>query len=254
MPGCPFRNCGREAALSEDEHAGERAACGRCAVEATLPKGIAEMCPRIENAAVRARLVPRAKLICWSGVLSAACLAYAAWAGPPTERSSNSTPRLDQRTTVQLGFVADDDPVSEPQPVPQRVLPNAPLSDFSAPAISAPITPGLPPVPLRQFGPMPRPQQTVADEDESRPQDLAGSWWSVFVIASLRENCQPVPLSIEEISAATLLIPRLSVCAFLSVFLIVCLCFCLVVCQCGCLSVLIGFERCLRQNSSKQAD
>lgn len=166
---------------------------------APLPKGIAEMSPRIENAAVRARLVPRAKWICWSGVLTAVGLAYSAWAGPPADRPSNIAPRLDQRTTVQLGFVAGDDPLSEPLPVPQRIVPNATPPQLSAPVISAPIAPALPPVPIQQFTPMPRPQQTVADDDETRPQDLSGPWWSVFVTAPLRENAQPVTLSIEEI-------------------------------------------------------
>ena len=157
------------------------------------------MCPRIKNAAVRARLLPRAKWICWSGVLTAVGLAYSAWAGPQDERPSNIAPRLDPRTTVQLGFVAGDDPMSVPQPVQQRIVPNAAPPEFSAPTISAPIAPAFPPAPIGQSAPMPRPQQATADEDDTRPLDLAGPWWSVFVTAPLRENCQPVALSIEEI-------------------------------------------------------
>lgn len=157
------------------------------------------MCPCIENAAVRARLAPRAKLICWSGLLCVAGLAYSAWAGPQDERSSNLAPRLDQRTTMQLGFIADDAPLSVPQPVPQQVVPNAVPPEFNAPPTSVPIAPSFPPAPIGPPVPMPRSPQAAADEDDAKPQDLTSVWWSVFVTAPLRENAQPVILSIEEI-------------------------------------------------------
>lgn len=157
------------------------------------------MCSRIENAAVRARFAPRAKLMGWSGLLAAAGLAYSAWAGPQDQRSSNLAPRLDQRGAVQLGFIADDVPLSVPQTVPQRVEPKTIPPEFSAPPTSVPIAPSFPPAPAGPPVSIPRQPQVVVDEDDARPQDLTAAWWSVFVTAPLRENAQPVTMSIEEI-------------------------------------------------------
>ena len=123
-------------------------------------------------------------------------LAYSAWAGPQDERSSIRTPRLDQRTTLQLGFIADEGPLSVPQPVPQRVVPDTVPPVFAAPPTSVPIAPSFPPtfsVPTRSQ------PQPVEDEDDRTPQDLGSAWWTVFVTAPLRENTHPVRLSIEEV-------------------------------------------------------
>ncbi len=156
------------------------------------------MDPRIKHAAVCAHLLPRAKLICWSSVFSAVCLAYSAWAEPQNERP-NISPKFDQRATVQLGFIAGDDPSSVPQPVQQRIAPDTFSPEFSAPTISAPLVPTFPPAQFGQPVPMPRPPQDLAEEDPAQPQDLAEPWWSVFVTSPLRENCTSVTLSIEEI-------------------------------------------------------
>ncbi|TXT23396.1 MAG: outer membrane channel protein [Planctomycetota bacterium] len=160
------------------------------------------MCSRLVNDAARARSSSRAKLICWSGALTAACLAYSAWAGPQDERSSNRTPRLDQRSTVQLGFIANDDPANAPQsfgqPVPQPIAPNAVPFEFAAPPTSVPVAPSFPASSVSTSPELARPTH-VAEDDDAKPQDLSGPWWGVFVTAPLRENAQPVTLSIEEI-------------------------------------------------------
>ena len=154
-----------------------------------------------------ARLSSRAKLICWSATLVAACLAYSAWAGPPAERRSTSTPRIDQRATVQLGFLADDQPATATQPipgqftqpVPQPIAPDTVPFEFQAPPSSVPVAPSFPTTTIRSTPVMPRASQSTTDDDDAKPQDLAGAWWSVFVTAPLRENSQPLMLSIEEI-------------------------------------------------------
>ena len=157
------------------------------------------MCPRFLNVAACARWSSRAKRICWSASLAAAGLAYSAWAGPQDQRPSNLAPRVDQRTTVQLGFIANEEPLSVPQPVPQRVVPNTLPPEFAVPQSSVPIAPAFPPTYAVPVVPMPRQPQSVVDEDDSAPQDLNAAWWTVFVTSPLRENTQPVALSIEEV-------------------------------------------------------
>ena len=157
------------------------------------------MCPRFLNVAACARWSSRAKRICWSASLAAAGLAYSAWAGPQDQRPSNLAPRVDQRTTVQLGFIANEEPLSVPQPVPQRVVPNTLPPEFAVPQSSVPIAPAFPPTYAVPVVPMPRQPQSVVDDDDSAPQDLNAAWWTVFVTSPLRENTQPVALSIEEV-------------------------------------------------------
>ena len=132
--------------------------------------------------------------MCWTGLLVTASLAYSAWAGPPHARPLNPAPRLDQRLSVQLGFVVDDPAVSEPQPFPPQIAPSV-----APPVFSVPVAPALPPVSIKRSVPLPHQSAFDADADDAQPQDLSGPWWSVFVTAPLRENCQPVKLSIEEI-------------------------------------------------------
>ncbi|MBC7816501.1 MAG: TolC family protein [Planctomycetaceae bacterium] len=151
------------------------------------------MCSHTENATARARWSSRAKLFCWSGALTAAWLSYSAWAGPQSQTASNPAPRFDQRASVQLGFIADEEPLNEPLTVPQRVAPNIPPPDFPAPVISAPLAPSAP------FDSRPRLPQAINDGDDAQPLDISAAWWSVFVTAPLRENTTPVTLSIEEI-------------------------------------------------------
>ena len=185
----------------------ESTARGCCAIEAALPKGIAEMFLRLVDITACARLSSRAKLICWSATLVAACLVYSAWAGPQAERRSTSTPRIDQRATVQLGFLADDEPATAAppiprqfgQPVPQPIAPDVVPFEFAAPPSSVPVAPSFPTTSIRNAPMMPRASLPATDDDDSQPQDLAGSWWAVFVTAPLRENSQPLMLSIEEI-------------------------------------------------------
>lgn len=165
------------------------------------------MCSRLVNDAARARSSSRAKLICWSGALAAACLAYSAWAGPQDDRPSSRAPRLDQRAAVQLGFIVNDEPtspsqpVSQPlvQPVPQPIPPNPVPSEFAAPQNSVPVAPSFPTNSAGIPAIHPKHDQAATGDDDSQPQDLAGAWWGVFVTAPLREQAQPVTLSIEEI-------------------------------------------------------
>lgn len=140
----------------------------------------------------------RAKSICWTGVLAAAWLSYSALAAPPNQAASSQTPRIDQRFSVQLGFIPNQEPLTEPQTIPQRVAFNPPPPEFSAPVSSAPLDP------VRQFAPRPPQPQIQNVEEDDRPQDLSSAWWAVFVTAPLRENTTPVTLSIEEILIRTI--------------------------------------------------
>ncbi len=145
------------------------------------------MYSRSESAAARAGWSSRVKLICWSGVLTAAWLSYSAWAGPQAQNPSSQTPRFDPRASVQLGFIANEEPQHEPQPFPQRVATFAPPSDFPAPEDSAPLAP------------IPRQSQTANVEDDAQVPDLSAAWWAVFVAAPLRETTTPISLTIEDI-------------------------------------------------------
>ncbi len=129
----------------------------------------------------------RVKLIGWSGVLTAAWLSYSAWAGPPAQNPSNRMPRVDPRNSVQLGFIPNEEPQQEPQPLPQRVATFAPPTEFPAPENSAPLTP------------IPRQPQTANVEDDGQVPDFSAAWWAVFVTAPLRETATPIALSIEDI-------------------------------------------------------
>ncbi|MFM9962900.1 MAG: TolC family protein [Planctomycetaceae bacterium] len=172
------------------------------------------MCLPRENVVARARWSARAKLICWSGTLTAAWLSYSAWAGPYGQAPSSQTPRTDQRALVQLGFIALEEPLSEPRPLPPGLAPNALLQEYPAPAPayqSGNTISQWPQAPApdarlqrdatayRQIPSVPTPSQAVDDEYDAQPRDLASAWWAVFVTAPLRENTTPVTLTIEEI-------------------------------------------------------
>ena len=160
------------------------------------PQGTFEMCSSSQNATASTRWSARVKLLVVSGALTTAWLSYSAWAGPEGQSWSTPAPRFEQRASVQLGFLAIEEPLTEPQPIPQRPTVHVPLPDFSTSTISAP---PAPPAPIASFVSQPRPPQPIADDDDAKPQDISSAWWSVFVTAPLRENTTPVTLSIEEI-------------------------------------------------------
>ncbi len=171
------------------------------------------MYSRSENPAARAGWSSRVKLICWSGVLTAAWLSYSAWAGPQAQTPSSQTPRFDQRASVQLGFIANEEPQHEPQPFPQRVATLAPPTDFPAPdAANVPgnsisrraLAPGLDVRDDREpdasaFRLIPRQSQNANEEDDAQLPDLSAAWWAVFVTAPMREATTPIALTIEDI-------------------------------------------------------
>ncbi len=151
------------------------------------------------NAATGARWSSRAKLFVWSGVLTAAWLSYSAWAGPQGQAPWSQPPRFDQRASVQLGFIANDEPLNEQQPFAPQAAASSPPPDFPAPAISAPLSPSAPFAPTVPVGSRTRPPQAAHEDDDAQPHELATAWWAIFVTSPLRENTTPVTLSIEEI-------------------------------------------------------
>ena len=142
-------------------------------------------------------------------MLTAAWLSYSAWAGPQAQNPSNRTPRVDPRTSVQLGFIANE----EPQPFPQQAASFAPPTDFPAPGATSPpdnsisrgaLAPGSDARSQREpdasaFRPMPQPPQNAYAEDDAQVPDLSAAWWAVFVTAPLRETATPIALTIEDI-------------------------------------------------------